>query len=61
MHKISTRVVCVNEASQVWNLSSDKEALKANSLFFFLSTIYWLDALKRREKIITESAFNKRK
>ena len=26
MHKISTRVVCVNEASQVWNLSLDKEA-----------------------------------
>ena len=26
IHKISTRVVCVNEASQVWNLNSDKEA-----------------------------------
>ena len=30
---------------------------KANSVSFFLSTIWWLDALKSKDKIIHENAF----
>ena len=37
------------------------EAQKANSVLFFLTTIWWLDAVKRIEKIIRESAFEQTK
>ena len=35
----------------MWNLISDFKALIENSVSFVLSTIWWLDALKRREKL----------
>ena len=35
-------------------------AQKANSVYFSLPTIWWLDTLKRIEKIILESAFDKK-
>ena len=34
---------------------------KANSVEFFLPTIWWLDILKRIEKIIQQNAFDKKK
>ena len=41
----------------MWNLILDMKAWEADSVLFFLPTIWWLDALKRREKIIQENAF----
>ena len=41
----------------VRNLNSDLKAKKAYSVKFFLSTMWWLDDLKRIEKIIRENAF----
>ena len=43
------------------NLNSDLEGLKAYSVKFFLSAIWWLDDLKRIEKIIQETAFKWKK
>ena len=43
------------------NWNSDMKAKKANSVLFFLPTIWWLDALKRIEKIIRENAFEQKK
>ena len=37
------------------------KAYKANSVIFFLATIWWLDALKRIEKIIRQNAFEQKK
>ena len=37
------------------------KAWEANSVLFFLPTIWWLEALKRREKIIRENAFKQKK
>ena len=37
------------------------KAWEANSVLFFLPTIWWLEALKRREKIIRENAFEQKK
>ena len=37
------------------------EAEKANSVLFLMPTIWWLDALKRIEKIIQENAFEQKK
>ena len=39
----------------------DMKAWEADSVLFFLPTIWWLVALKKREKIIRENAFGKRK
>ena len=38
------------------NLILDMKAWEADSVLFFLPTIWWLDALKRREKIIRKNA-----
>ena len=38
-------------------MSLDMKTWEADSLLFFLPTVWWLDALKRREKIIQENAF----
>ena len=43
------------------NLISDMKAWEANSVLFFLPTIWWLDALKRREEIIRENTFEQKK
>ena len=37
------------------------KAWEANSVLFFLPTIWWLGALKRREEIIRESTFEQKK
>ena len=37
------------------------KAWEANSVLFFLPTIWWLDALKRREEIIRENTFEQKK
>ena len=37
------------------------KAWEANSVLFFLPTIWWLDALKRREEIILENTFEQKK
>ena len=34
---------------------------KANSVLFLLLTIWWMDAVKRIEKIIRENAFEQKK
>ena len=36
------------------------KAEKAYSVEFFSSAIWWLDTLKRREKIIRQNAFDKK-
>ena len=41
------------------NLNSDLNALKANSVWFICSTIWWLDALKRITKISEKKLLNK--
>ena len=45
------------------NLSSDMKAYKSKfcQFNFFLSTSWWLNALKRREKIIRENAFEQKR
>ena len=43
------------------NLNSDMKAPKIESVLFFLSTIWWLDALKRMKGIIRENAFEQKK
>ena len=43
------------------NLISGIKAWEVNSVLFFLPTIWWLDALKRREKIVWENAFEQNK
>ena len=43
----------------VWNFISDLKALKENSVWFFLSIIWLLDALKRIEKIIWNRLMNR--
>ena len=44
----------------VWNLISDLKALSENSETFLWSTIYWfMDALKRMDKIIQKRLLNK--
>ena len=43
------------------NLISDMKAWEANSVLFFLPTIWWLEVLKRREKIVRENAFEQKK
>ena len=43
------------------NLISDMKAWEANSDLFFLPTIWWLDALKRREEITLENTFEQKK
>ena len=35
------------------------ESFKKNSAWIFLSAVWWLDALKRREKIIQKRLLNK--
>ena len=47
----------ISHPGLVRDLNSDMKAQKANSL----PIIWWLDALKRKEKIIRESAFDKKK
>ena len=42
-------------SAKIWKLK------KANSFLFFLSTIWWFDALKRIEKIIRKNAFEQNK
>ena len=42
-------------------LNSDMKAPKIKSVLFFLSTIWWLDALKRMKGIIRENAFEQKK
>ena len=37
------------------------KAWEANSVLFFLPTIWWLDALKRREEITLENTFEQKK
>ena len=37
------------------------KAWGANSVLLLLPTIWWLDALKRREKIVRENAFKQKK
>ena len=43
----------------MWNLISDFKALIENSVPFILSMIWWLDALKRKEKITWKRLLNK--
>ena len=46
----------------VRNLNSDMKAFKkASSVLFLLLTIWWMDAVKRIEKIIRENAFEQKK
>ena len=42
-------------------LISDMKAWEAISILFFLPAIWWLEALKRREKITQENAFEQKK
>ena len=51
----------LNYPGLVRNLILDMKAWEADSVLFFLPTIWWLVALKKREKIIWENAFGKRK
>ena len=51
----------LNYPGLVRNLILDMKAWEADSVLFFLPTIWWLVALKKREKIIPENAFGKRK
>ena len=43
----------------VWNQISALEAFKENSVEFFLSTVWWLDAPYRVEKMIPKRLLNK--
>ena len=43
------------------NFNLDMQALKANSVLFFLPAIWWVDALKRIEKIIQDNASEQKK
>ena len=45
----------------VRSLITDMKAWEANSVLFFLPTIWWLDALKRREEITRENTFEQKK
>ena len=45
----------------VRNSISDMKAWEANSVLLFLPTIWWLDALKRREEITLENTFEQKK
>ena len=42
------------------NLNLDMKAQKPKSALFFLSTIWWLDALKRMKEIVRENAFEQK-
>jgi len=45
----------------VRNLNSDIKAYKERSVLLSLSTVWWLDGLKRIEKIILENSFEQKK
>ena len=42
-------------------MNSDMKVGKANSVLFFLSANWWLDALKGMEKIILENVYDQEK
>ena len=48
-----------NNLGSVWNFIPDLKALKKKSTIIFLSTLLWLDAQKRIEKIIPNRHLNK--